>query len=236
MAQNVKDLWTKFKDAAKEWITKIWEGIKEKWNTLINNITSSFKQIPEKIKQTLSGMSEIGRNLVQGIWNGISNATQWVLNKIKGFGHSIVNGIKSIFGIHSPSTVFRDIIGKNLALGLAEGLEDNAKVAVDAAKSMAEDIGDVDFTLGDVDPPDYDGFVAKMKGVVDSESTDAGTSISASRASESYSRSAEGATGEDGDGDRGNPKYIENNIYVDGKKTARVLTPYVAKELEWEEK
>lgn len=236
LAQNVKDLWTKFKDAAKEWITKIWEGIKEKWNTLINNITSSFKQIPEKIKQTLSGMSEIGRNLVQGIWNGISNATQWVLNKIKGFGQSIVNGIKSIFGIHSPSTVFRDIIGKNLALGLAEGLEDNAKVAVDAAKSMAEDIGDVDFTLGDVDPPDYDGFVAKMKGVVDIESADAGTLISASRASESYSRSDEGANGEDGDVDRGNPKYIENNIYVDGKKTARVLTPYVAKELEWEEK
>lgn len=236
LAESVKNLWTKFKEAAKEWISKIWEGIKDKWTTLITNIQNFFKQIPNKIKSAIGNIAEVGKNLVQGIWNGISNATQWVLNKIKGFGRSILNGIKSIFGIHSPSTAFRDMIGKNLALGLAEGLEDNAKAAVDAAKSMAEDISDVDFTLGDINPPDYDGFVAKMKGVIDSESADTGTAISASRSSEPYSRNAEGSVGKDGDGNGGNPKYIENNIYVDGKKTARVITPYVAKELEWEEK
>ena len=43
------------------------------------------------------------------------------MDRIKGFGSSILNGIKSIFGIHSPSTLFRDEVGKNLALGIGEG-------------------------------------------------------------------------------------------------------------------
>ena len=66
-------------------------------------------------------MAGIGKNLVQGIWNGIKDATGWILEKIKGFGESVLNGIKKIFGIHSPSRVFRDEVGKNLALGLGEG-------------------------------------------------------------------------------------------------------------------
>ena len=66
-------------------------------------------------------MLDVGKNLVQGIWNGINNATAWVLEKIRGFGASIVNGIKNIFGIHSPSAIMRDEVGKNLALGVADG-------------------------------------------------------------------------------------------------------------------
>ena len=69
-------------------------------------------------------MLDVGKNLVQGLWNGIQNAKQWVLDKIKGFGQAILNGIKSFFGIHSPSTVFRDQIGKFMAEGIGEGFVD----------------------------------------------------------------------------------------------------------------
>ena len=72
----------------------------------------------------LGAIGNVGLNLVQGLWNGINNAKQWVLNKIKGFGQAILNGIKSFFGIHSPSTLFRDEIGENLALGIGEGFSD----------------------------------------------------------------------------------------------------------------
>ena len=78
-------------------------------------------------------MLDVGKNLVQGLWNGIQNAKQWVLDKIKGFGQAILNGIKSFFGIHSPSTLFRDEIGSNLALGLGEGFEDEM---ADVTKEM----------------------------------------------------------------------------------------------------
>ena len=87
---------------------------------LVNGIWNEISKIPGQ-------MLEIGTNLVQGLWNGISNATSWVLDKIKGFGESILNGIKSFFGIASPSKLFEEQIGKNLALGVGEGFEETMK-------------------------------------------------------------------------------------------------------------
>ena len=72
-------------------------------------------------------MLNIGGVLVRGLWDGISNVTDWVLDKIRGFGSSILNGIKSFFGIASPSKLFEEQIGKNLALGLGEGFTDSMK-------------------------------------------------------------------------------------------------------------
>ena len=59
-----------------------------------------------------------------GIWNGIKDATGWIMDKIRGFGESILNGIKSFFGINSPSKLFKEQIGTNLALGVGEGFAD----------------------------------------------------------------------------------------------------------------
>ena len=170
LAQSVKNLWPKFKEAAREWISKIWTGIKEKWSNLISNITSFFKQIPTKIKEAIGDIAEVGKNLVKGIWNGISDATQWILDKIKGFGKKVLNGLKSFFGISSPSKLFRDAIGKNLVEGLAEGIEENSILAINAAKSMAKDIRDVDYHFDGFDGFDdnhnYDNLVAKMQNAV----------------------------------------------------------------------
>ena len=80
-------------------------------------------KVKDGIASGISGMLDIGKNLVKGLWNGINNAKDWVLDKIKGFGKSIVNGIKNIFGIHSPSRVFRDEIGVNLAKGIGVGFQ-----------------------------------------------------------------------------------------------------------------
>ena len=93
---------------------------------LVNRVVSTIGQLPSK-------MLEMGKNLVQGLWNGINNAKDWVLDKIKGFGSAILDGIKSFFGIHSPSTLFRDQIGKNLALGVGEGFSDEM---ADVTKEM----------------------------------------------------------------------------------------------------
>ena len=71
--------------------------------------------------------------MVRGLWDGISNVTDWVLDKIRGFGSSILNGIKSFFGIASPSKLFEEQIGKNLALGIGEGFSGSMK---DISKQM----------------------------------------------------------------------------------------------------
>ena len=93
---------------------------------LVNGIWSTICELPGK-------MLNIGEDLVRGLWNGISNVTDWVLDKIRGFGSSILNGIKSFFGIASPSKLFEEQIGKNLALGVGEGFSGSMK---DISKQM----------------------------------------------------------------------------------------------------
>ena len=65
----------------------------------------------------------IGANLLKGLWNGIANTVGWLTNKIKGIANTITNTFKNIFGIHSPSKLFRDEIGKNLILGVGVAFE-----------------------------------------------------------------------------------------------------------------
>lgn len=98
---------------------------------IIKAIPNLLKAIPQIISSIVSGfanyyskLGDVGLNLVKGLWQGIKDATGWILDKIKGFGQSVLNELKSFFGIHSPSTVFKDEIGKNLALGVGEGFAD----------------------------------------------------------------------------------------------------------------
>ena len=103
-----------------------------------------LNKVKDGIASGISKIADVGKNLVQGLWNGINNAKDWVLGKIKGFGKSILNGIKTFFGIHSPSTVFKDEIGSNLALGIGEGFEDEMKNVSD----MMDEAIPKDFDVG----------------------------------------------------------------------------------------
>ncbi|MEE3344407.1 MAG: hypothetical protein VZS44_09975, partial [Bacilli bacterium] len=71
----------------------------------------------------------------KGLWNGISNVTSWIINKIKGFGNSVLKAIKSIFGVHSPSTEF-EWIGKMNVLGLEKGMENMKDKVQDTLNSV----------------------------------------------------------------------------------------------------
>lgn len=102
--------------------------------SLINGIVSYYGKLWElgknllgKVKDGIvsgiTGMLDVGKNMVKGLWDGINNAKDWILDKIKGFGKSILNGVKGVFGIHSPSRVFRDEIGVNMAKGIGIGFQ-----------------------------------------------------------------------------------------------------------------
>lgn len=103
-------------------ITGLLEGIIRSVPTLLSYIPKIISSLFNYFKQMPKMALDIGINLVKGIWNGISNVTGWVLGKIKGFGKSILNGIKGIFGIRSPSTEFA-WVGKMNAEGLIEGMD-----------------------------------------------------------------------------------------------------------------
>lgn len=68
---------------------------------------------------------------------------QWIKDKIFGFADGIIDGFKSAFGIHSPSTVMRDSVGKYLAEGIGEGFMDELPtIAEDAREALTNlDLG-----------------------------------------------------------------------------------------------
>ena len=88
---------------------------------IVSGIESTILSLPGK-------MLSIGKNIVQGLWNGISDMTGWIIDKISGFGESVLGGIKSFFGIKSPSRLMRDEVGKYLAQGVGVGFEKNIPV------------------------------------------------------------------------------------------------------------
>lgn len=108
--------------------------------SMIGSVGSAIGRIIGIIGDTLSpgNLARIGGDLVKGLWNGINDLTGWVVGKIKGFGDSIMKGIKSFFGIHSPSTEWA-WIGKMDVMGLAEGFTKNAGVVTKAVTGMAND-------------------------------------------------------------------------------------------------
>ena len=95
--------------------------------TIIVEVVKAVPQIIAGIVKSFSGfvpkMAECGLNLIKGLWNGISDAGEWLWDKISGFFGGVVDRIKDFFGIHSPSTMFRDMIGKNLVKGIAVGFD-----------------------------------------------------------------------------------------------------------------
>lgn len=74
-------------------------------------------------KEGVEQFKQMGRNLMEGLKNGFLDAVTSVLNAAKEAGKKIVDGVKKVFGIHSPSTVFAGI-GENMALGLENGFVD----------------------------------------------------------------------------------------------------------------
>ena len=102
---------------------------------LIQNLPTIIVEIVKAVPQIVSGivsafgslvgeMVKAGANLLHGLWEGISGAASWLWEKVSGWASSLVSGIKDLFGIHSPSTVFAEI-GGNMADGVGVGFGEN---------------------------------------------------------------------------------------------------------------
>ena len=109
--------------AALRIILALAEGLIKFIPQLISKIPQILKSIVNAFTQGVKDFVNIGENLLKGIWNGISNTKEWLVNKIKGIGKAITGTFKKIFGIKSPSKLFRDEIGKNLILGVGVAFE-----------------------------------------------------------------------------------------------------------------
>lgn len=124
--------------ASYEIIKKIGIGIVDNLPEIGRAAGKIMKTLIDGLAGFLVEVVNAGKDIVLGLWNGINNKIDWIKAKIKGFGDEILKAIKDIFGIHSPSKVFEEEVGKQLDLGVAVGIEKNTKPVVQSMKVLDE--------------------------------------------------------------------------------------------------
>lgn len=96
-------------------------------DAIINTVVTIGNEFPQ-----------IGKNLIDGLWNGIKNGWSSLSTNVKNMANSLIKDIKDTFGIHSPSVVFKDEVGKMLDYGLADGIKENADVVSNAMNDISD--------------------------------------------------------------------------------------------------
>lgn len=104
-------------------LTNLIEGIIGAIPDLVAALPQIIEAIVTGIGSLMGSILDVGRSIVEGIWQGITNAGSWLIGKITGWFNGVVDSVKNFLGINSPSRVFADEVGANMALGVGEGFE-----------------------------------------------------------------------------------------------------------------
>ncbi len=137
--ENIKAVFSVVKSVLSGDFKGAWEAIKSIWGNVKTFFSTVWENIKSVFSTAMSSFGQIGKNMIEGLWNGIKNAKNWLLGKIKQWCGSVLNGIKSFFGIHSPSTVMRDEVGKMIPKGMAIGIEKAKNLVTKATKALVTD-------------------------------------------------------------------------------------------------
>lgn len=105
-------------------LTNLIEGIIGAIPDLVAALPQIIDAIVTGIGDLMGNILDVGRSIVEGIWQGITNAGEWLVGKITGWFDGVVGSVKRFLGINSPSRVFADQVGANMALGVGEGFAD----------------------------------------------------------------------------------------------------------------
>lgn len=126
---------------------------------VVGAITGKFSGVMESIGGMFKGAMDIGRNIVDGIKNGITGAVGGLVTAAADMAKKALDSAKHALGIHSPSRVFRDMVGAFIPAGVAVGIQSNLGVLDDANDSMRDrllggfqsfDMGNVSGNLGNI--------------------------------------------------------------------------------------
>lgn len=136
LPDRVMTFFTETIENIKQWGLDVIAWAQEAIPALVESIGDFFANLPETLL-------EIGENMINGLLDGIQNAWNSFVETVTGLIDSFVQGVKDALGIHSPSRVFAGI-GKNMALGLGEGWDDEFG---DVKRSITEGL---DFDAGNI--------------------------------------------------------------------------------------
>lgn len=141
-------------------ITILATGLVQAIPQLIGKIPAIISQIKNAF--TSVNWGSVGMNIVKGIASGLTNAAKSLADAATNAASNALDCVKSKLGIHSPSRVFRDQVGKMMALGMGIGFEKNIPIRSMSAgvqKAVSGLQRSVNIAMsGGVDTPSVDKF------------------------------------------------------------------------------
>lgn len=123
----------------KQLVTAIGNGIKGAGSFISSSAKTIVDTLYNGVKQLPQTMLNLGRQMIQGLINGIRGMIAGVKDNIAEVAYGAVSTLKNILGIHSPSTVFKEI-GVNLMQGLAIGMKDGSGEVMETVDDLAAEL------------------------------------------------------------------------------------------------
>lgn len=146
----IKDIWSN----VTTFFSGIWSGIQGAFSSVTSWFSEKFSAAKNAILNVFSNIgaqfNEIGMNIVRGIGNGITSGLSWIKSLITGWVGNVKAFIKNLFGIRSPSRWAKEVIGKNIMLGFANGLTENDSVVFSAMKKVTSGLENTNFATPNI--------------------------------------------------------------------------------------
>lgn len=125
-------------------VSSAWSGITSAVSNGVSSMMNFITSIPSRIMGVFSGagswLLSAGRNIIQGLINGIENAIGGAISAVKNAVSGIIDGAKSLLGIASPSKVFDREIGRMIPAGLGRGVSENERAATRPVEDMVNSL------------------------------------------------------------------------------------------------
>ncbi|ADU95284.1 phage tail tape measure protein [Geobacillus sp. Y412MC52] len=158
---NIKSTTSSVFNTVKSLASSVWNGIKSSISTAVNTakstVSSAFSTMKSTVSSTMSGIKStitdmwnsavsflkginlysIGKNIIQGLANGISSMASAVVEKVRDIANSVTRTIRNVLDIHSPSRE-TEKLGKHTGEGFAKGIESQKKYVEQSSKKTAE--------------------------------------------------------------------------------------------------
>jgi len=123
------------------------QGIKQIGNTIAANgplLRASGQRllyiVRDGLLSVLGSIGSVGLDIVRGIWSGISSGLGWIKSMISGWVGNVLDFIKRVFKIGSPSKLMADEVGRWIPAGIAVGIEDNTGLIDKAMTDLRSDV------------------------------------------------------------------------------------------------
>jgi TP901 family phage tail tape measure protein len=217
--------------------------------SLVKNLPKIIIEIVKAAPQIVKGLvdafgklvgqlADVGMNMIKGIWDGIKGMGKWLWDKFSGFIKDTLGWVADILGIHSPSTVFRDFIGKNMMIGLALGIEQNADEVESSMTDVAKSLADTELSVspqGIFDDVDTSDLYARVAANVSGEHQIVQT-YSQAKIPGQYDSVDNDSGVDSGDNSASGGITLEGDVYLDSKKVGRTIAHEVSKQIYWEGK